>query len=80
MAESRELYKVELGAYALAATPGIPLLTARGAGLLNTNNIARLGYGWRGGAMDGEQIFRLGIGRTGQNQAWWHIDLLPLTF
>jgi hypothetical protein len=38
--------KVQIGVAAFAAGPGLPALTARGTGLLNRNNVLRLGYGW----------------------------------
>ncbi len=54
---------VQLTVGSLAASPGIPLLTARGTGLVNSNNYLRWGFNWRGSAKDGEQVFRLAIGR-----------------
>ena len=58
--------KLQIAGFAVAASPGIPLLTARGVGLLNSNNLIRWGYNWKGTAMNGATVFRLAIGK-------WHI-------
>jgi hypothetical protein len=54
---------VQLTVGSLAASPGIPLLTARGTGLVNSNDYLRWGFNWRGSWKEGEQVFRLAIGR-----------------
>jgi len=37
-------------------------LLGRGGGLLNTNDYIRLGWSWKGSAMEGKEIIRLAIG------------------
>lgn len=37
-------------------------LFGRGIGLFNSNNFIRIGWGWRGSATSGREIFRLAIG------------------
>jgi RHS repeat-associated protein len=61
----------ELSLYSFAVAPGVSALTARGTGLLNRNNFVRLGYNWKGGALDGSQVYRIGIGKR-----WIHFDLI----
>jgi hypothetical protein len=60
------IVSAEVTAFSIAATPAAPILTARGTGLLNSNNIIRWGFNWKGSAMAGRTVFRLAIGS-------WHI-------
>lgn len=50
----------------LAVTPAVPALTARGTGLMNSNNIMRWGFNWKGSAKDGQTVFRWAVGK-------WHL-------
>lgn len=45
-------------------------LFARKTGLLNSNDILRTGWGWKGSATAGREVFRIGIGKSR-----WHIDI-----
>ncbi|MFN8038878.1 MAG: RHS repeat-associated core domain-containing protein [Acidimicrobiales bacterium] len=49
-------------------------LFGRGGGLLNSNDAVRLGWGWSGSALDGQDVFRLVLGNK---NAWihWHLDI-----
>ena len=55
----------------IAVTPGIPALTARGTGLLNSNDYVRWGYSWSGSAQTGRSVFRLGIGKRWLHPLEW---------
>jgi RHS repeat-associated protein len=46
-------------------------LFARGTGLLNSNNYIRIGWGWKGSATTGSEVFRIAIGNK---NSWihWH--------
>ncbi len=50
------------------------VLFGRGGGLLNSNDIIRLGWGWVGSATTGQQVFRLAIGNS-DAILHWHLDL-----
>jgi hypothetical protein len=61
-----------------AAPVGYTSLFGRGGtGLLNSNSILRLGWGWRGSSTQGQNVFRLAWGSKG---SWFHghFDLWPL--
>jgi hypothetical protein len=54
-------------------------LFARGSGILNRNNVVRIGQGWKGTAEEGKLIFRISIGHRncptipGLPSFPWHI-------
>jgi hypothetical protein len=57
---------------AVAAAPAVgDFLFARGVGLLNSNNYLRVGWGWKGSATAGAEVFRIAIGNK---NSWihWH--------
>ncbi len=63
----------EIVGYTVAAAPASDLLFARGTGLLNRNDAFRVGWGWKGSAVDGSSVFRMSIG----NKNWPGIPGLP---
>lgn len=49
-------------------------LFGRGGGLLNSNNILRAGWGWKGPAVGGQDVFRIVVGN--KNAAvHWHLEI-----
>lgn len=53
------------------ATPVINnTLFARGTGLLNSNDYIRIGWGWKGSATSGSEVFRIAIGNK---KSWIHL-------
>ncbi len=45
-------------------------------GWFNSNPYFRIGWGWRGSATAGREVFRIAIGGR-KLPIWWHIDLWP---
>jgi hypothetical protein len=54
-------YAWGVATFGVGATPRGWLL-GRGGGLLNSNDYIRLGWSWKGSAMEGSEILRLAIG------------------
>jgi len=69
----QNLLAAQMAAGAVAASPGIPLLTARTTGLLNSNNVLRYGYNWKGSKTEGAQLIRFAFG----HKTWPKINGLP---
>lgn len=72
------ILKLEVGAFAaagaVAAAPAAgTALFSRGTGLLNSNNVLRLGWSWKGSHSAGRLVFRMSVG----HRSWQQIPRLP---
>lgn len=57
-----------------ATLGGSSRLFGRGAGLLNSNNVVRAGWGWKGSHATGQDVFRLVVGNK-DGPIHWHLDV-----